>query len=404
MTGDPLLTECWLTIVGLGEDGPDGLSLASQKALEQAETVMGAERHLALLPDLTCETVTWPVPFADGIPVLLARRWRKTVVLASGDPFWHGAGGALMAHLNPAECRVLPAPSTMSLAAAKLGWPLEKTTTLGLHAAPFSSLRRQMAAGQCTIATLRDGAAAGELAEWLTDHGFGASEMHIMEALGGPRERVRQATAATYDFTDVAHPVCVGLVFRGTGSTLPTSSGIDDAFFDHDGQITKRPVRAITLSSLAPRPGELLWDIGGGSGSVAIEWLLSHSTTQATAIEADAARAARITVNAAKLGVDRLKVVTGTAPAALVDLPIPDAIFIGGGISAQMLENVWAHLPDGARLVANAVTLEAEALLAVWHAEKGGGLLRIELAHANSLGRKRGWKSAYPIVQWSVSK
>ncbi|WP_270729012.1 precorrin-6y C5,15-methyltransferase (decarboxylating) subunit CbiE [Shimia sp. Alg240-R146] len=404
MKGDPLLTECWLTIVGLGEDGPDGLSLASRKALEQAETVMGAARHLSLLPELACETVTWPIPFAEGIPKLLARRGRKTVVLASGDPFWHGAGGALMAHLDPAECRVLPAPSTMSLAAAKLGWPLEKTITLGLHAAPFSSLRRHAAAGQNAIVTLRDGTAVGDLANWLVDHGFGASEMHVMEAIGGPRERVRQTTAESYDLTDVAHPVCVSLVFHGSGLPLPTTSGIDDEFFEHDGQITKRPVRALTLSALAPRPGERLWDIGGGSGSIAIEWLLSHSTTQAVSVEANAARAARITGNATNLGVDRLRVVTGTAPAALNNLLTPDAVFIGGGITSQMLEAVWTQMPDGARLVANAVTLEAEVLLADWHAEKGGDLLRIELAHANALGRKRGWKSSYPIVQWSVSK
>ncbi|MGR3634795.1 MAG: precorrin-6y C5,15-methyltransferase (decarboxylating) subunit CbiE [Shimia sp.] len=404
MSADPLHAECWLTIVGLGEDGPDGLSPASCKALEEAEVVMGAARHLALLPDLKAETVTWPVPFAEGIPKLLARRGRKTVVLASGDPFWHGAGGAFMAHLDPAECRVLPAPSTMSLAAAKLGWQLEKTITLGLHAAPFSSLRRHAAPNQCAIVTQRDGTAVGDLAKWLVNHGFGASNMHVMEALGGPRERVRQTTAASYDLTDVAHPVCVGLVFHGSGLPLPTTSGIDDDFFDHDGQITKRPVRVLTLSALAPRPGERLWDIGGGSGSIAIEWLLSHSTTQATSIEADAARAARITGNATNLGVDRLRVVTGTAPAALDDLPTPDAVFIGGGISSQMLEAVWAQMPDGARLVANAVTLEAEVLLADWHAEKGGDLLRIELAHANALGRKRGWKSSYPIVQWSVSK
>jgi len=393
----------WLTIVGLGEDGPEGLSPASRKALEEAEVVMGAERHLSLLPDLSAEIITWPVPFADGIPFLLEQRGRKTLALASGDPFWHGAGTSLTKHLDRGEWQTLPAPSTMSLAAAALGWPLESAITLGLHAAPFTRLRPHLANSTRAIVTLRDGEAVPTLAAWLTEIGFGASTLHVLEALGGPRQRIRETRADAFDLENIQHPVCVAIDASG-GPALTSVGGKDDAFFDNDGQITKRPVRALTLSALAPIPGEHLWDIGGGSGSIAIEWLLAHSSTQATSVEIEPTRADRIAKNAANLGADRLSVVTGAAPDALEGLPAPDAVFIGGGISEEMLQTVWAALPMGARLVANAVTLEAEVLLANWQADKGGDLLRIELAQSKPLGRKRGWKSSYPIVQWSVQK
>lgn len=393
----------WLTIVGLSEDGPEGLSPASRKALDEAEVVVGAERHLSLLPNLSGEIITWPVPFADGIPLLLQNRGRKTVALASGDPFWHGAGTSLTKHLDRGEWQTLPAPSTMSLAAAALGWPLESTTTLGLHATPFARLRPHLANGTRAIVTLRDGEAVPTFAAWLTEIGFGASTLHVLEALGGPRQRIRETRAEAFDLSTIQHPVCVAIDAVG-GPALTSVGGKEDAFFDNDGQITKRPVRALTLSALAPLPGEHLWDIGGGSGSIAIEWLLAHATTEATSVEIDPTRAKRISQNAANLGADRLTVVSGAAPNALDGLPTPDAVFIGGGISEEMLQAVWTALPESARLVANAVTLEAEVLLANWQADKGGNLLRIELAQSKPLGRKRGWKSSYPIVQWSVQK
>ncbi len=392
----------WLTIVGLGEDGPDGLPPASHAALKEAEIVFGAARHLALLPDLTAETVTWPVPFAEGIPALLSHRGRRVVMLASGDPFWFGAGAVMARHLAPAEWRALPAPSTMSLAAAALGWPLEKTPCFGLHAAPFAQLRPHLFDSARLLATLRDGAALRDLAAWLQGAGFGASRLHVLEALGGPRERRRSFAACDPLPEDIAHPVSVGIDVAGDGPVIPLASGRPDALFDNDGQITKRPVRALTLSALAPRPGEHLWDIGGGSGSIAIEWLWAHPENSASTVEINPERATRIRANAADLGVPRLNVVTGAAPDALDGLRAPDAVFIGGGISAEMLEVVWQAMPEGARLVANAVTLEAEVLLANWQADKGGEMLRIELAQSKPLGRKRGWKSAYPIVQWSV--
>ncbi|MDU9005700.1 precorrin-6y C5,15-methyltransferase (decarboxylating) subunit CbiE [Sedimentitalea todarodis] len=392
----------WLTIVGLGEDGPAGLSPASREALDRAEIVMGPPRHLALLPEIRAELVEWPVPFADGIARLLKLRGRPVVVLASGDPFWFGAGSVIARHLQPEDWRALPGVSVFALAVARLGWPLDTTLTLGLHAAPLTRVRPYLMPGQRAIVLLRDGAAVAALADLLVATGFGESTLHVCEALGGPRERLRSSDAATLAFEDVSHPVCVGLEVAGQGVALPLTPGRPDTMFENDGQITKGPMRALTLAALAPRPGERLWDIGGGSGSVAIEWLLSHPSLSATTIDPNPDRIARIRRNADQLGVDRLDIVKGHAPAALRGLPPPDAVFIGGGVSADMLTWLGANLPGGTRLVANAVTLESEALLADAQEKRGGNLLRIELAQAEPLGSKRGWKAAYPVVQWSV--
>jgi precorrin-6Y C5,15-methyltransferase (decarboxylating) len=394
----------WLTIVGLGEDGPEGLSAASRHAIETAEVVMGAARHLSLIPETEAKRITWPVPFADGLPLLFDYRGRKVVTLASGDPFWFGAGSVIARDLDPSEWRAIPGPSTFSLAAARLGWPLETTGCFGLHAVPFARLRPHLATGARALVLVRDGSAVKELADWLCEIGFGETEMTILEALGGPRERLRPVCADAYALHDVQHPVCVGLVVKGSGVTLPATSGKPDSIFDHDGQITKRPVRALTLSALAPKPFERLWDLGAGSGSVGIEWLLTHPTTSAIAVEANEDRCARIRKNADALGADRMEIVHGSLPDAIEGLPSPDAVFIGGGMSKDLLNAVWALLKPGRRIVANAVTLETESLLIWGQATFGGDLLRIELSVAAPLGRMQGWRAAYPIVQWTVTK
>jgi precorrin-6B C5,15-methyltransferase / cobalt-precorrin-6B C5,C15-methyltransferase len=391
----------WLTIVGIGEDGPGGLGDASRIALAEAELVMGSERHLGLLPDLPGPVQLWPRPFEAGIPALLAHRGRKVVVLASGDPFWFGAGSRLGRELGSTEWIAHPAPSTFALAAARLGWAIERTECVALHAAPMARLRPRIAPGVQAIVLVRDGAAALELGRCVTEWGFGASQLWVLEALGGPRERIRQAKAAELAFGDIAHPVAIGLAFAGGGPVLAGASGLSDDWFEHDGQITKRPIRALTLSALAPRPGELLWDIGSGSGSIAIEWLLSHPTGRAMGFERHPDRAARAAGNAARLGVDRLEMVVGEAPAILGGHPRPDAVFIGGGLSDRLLAWLGAHLPAGTRLVANAVTLESEACLAGWHAERGGSLMRFEWSEAAPIGPRRGWRAAYPVTQWS---
>ena len=326
----------WLTIIGLDESGPDGLCRASRDALKQAICIMGAARHLSLLPDIGSERITWPVPFSDGVEQLLARRGQPTVVLASGDPFWFGAGATLAARLEPGEWHAYPGRSVFSLAAARLGWPLEQVHCLGLHAAPLTRLRPLLAPGRRIIMTLRDGNAVAALGQYLQDCGFGASSLTVLEALGGPRERLTTVMACAPEGSGFTHPVCVAAEISGTGATLPLATGRADDWFDNDGQITKQPVRALTLSALAPRPYEHLWDIGGGSGSIAIEWLLSDPTLRATAIETRVERVERITANAAKLGVDRLSVRHGTAPRILTDLTAPDAVFVGGGAFARI--------------------------------------------------------------------
>ncbi|WP_109313943.1 precorrin-6y C5,15-methyltransferase (decarboxylating) subunit CbiE [Ruegeria sp. AU67] len=392
----------WLSVLGLGEDGLDGLSPASRQVLERAEIIMGPPRHLSLIPDTGAQRVDWPVPFSDGLPILTGFRGHPTVVLASGDPFWFGAGSVIARNFDAGEWTAHPGQSTFSLAAARLGWPLESTQTFGLHAAPLTRLRPHLSPGLRAILLLRNGAAVAELATYLNETGFADTQLHVMEALGGPRERSRSVSLTEALLGGFDHPVCVGLEVAGEGQALPKASGKPDEIFENDGQITKRPVRALTLSALAPKRGEHLWDIGGGTGSISIEWLMCDPTLTATTIEPREDRADRIRRNADTLGQDRLQVVHGTAPTALDGLGFPDAVFIGGGLSTELLNWLHTALPSGTRLVANAVTLESEALLAQWHEKLGGELLRIELAQASALGPRRGWKSAYPVVQWSV--
>ena len=382
-----------MSIIGIGEDGLSGLPPASRAALDAAQAVFGAPRHLALAGIAADRAQAWPVPFDIG--PLLARRGQPTAMLASGDPFWHGAGGTVAARLTPGEWRAFPVAGIVSLVAARMGWRIEDVRSIGLHAAPFTQLRPVLTRGARVICTLRDAAAVAELADWLAAQGLGATRMTVAEAVGGPRERLRQWPVPA---DSIAAPVAVALdsadLPRDAG--LPGSPGLPDAAFLHDGQITRAPVRALTLAALSPRPGQLLWDIGAGSGSVSVEWCLAGG--HAVAIEPRTDRAATIRQNAEAFGVgDRLRVVQGSAPDVFSGLPAPDAIFVGGG----GLDGAESRLSLGARLVANAVTLESESRLAQLHAAHGGRLLRIELAEAAPLGRMRGWQPARPIVQWS---
>ncbi|MDT1060644.1 precorrin-6y C5,15-methyltransferase (decarboxylating) subunit CbiE [Paracoccus sp. CPCC 101403] len=387
------MADPWLSIIGLGEDGPAGLCPASREALEAADIVFGAPRHLALAGVGTGEV--WPVPF--DIAPLLSRRGRRVAALVSGDPFWHGAGGALAAALAPGEWRAFPVPGTFSLAAARLGWRLEDVACLGLHASPFARLRPVMARGARAICLMRDGEAPAELARWLTRHGLGETQMIALESLGGPRERMRKSTAARFSLP-CRSPVAVALdgsaLPAGTG--LPHGFGLPDEVFAHDGQITRRAIRAMTLAALSPRAGETLWDIGGGSGSVGVEWCLNGG--RALSIEPRPDRLANIATNIEAFGLTgRMRLVPGTAPEALADLPLPDAIFVGGGADAALFD----ALPP-ARIVANAVTLETETLLAQLHAARGGNLTRISLQETAPLGRMRGWTPLRTVTQWSL--
>ena len=390
------MADPWLTIIGIGEDGLAGLTHASRHALQAAEIVFGASRHL----ELACVTGRpWPLPFT--VAPVLAERGRKVVVLASGDPFWYGAGGSLAGQIAPDEWVCHPAASTFSLAASRMGWRLEEVVCLGLHAAPLARLRPVLAQGQRVICLLRDGAAVGQLAAYLTGIGFGRSQVTALSRLGGPCENYISFVAQDYDRSELSAPVCVAITAVGQG--VSRASGLQDDLFDHDGQITKRPVRALTLSALAPRAGEILWDIGTGSGSVAIEFLLAAPASVVHAIEADRARAARAQTNAARFGLEhRFHLTEARAPEGLARLPQPNVVFVGGGASEALFAALFHQLPQGTRLVANAVTLETEILLAQCQAAKGGSLLRIELAEAAPLGNRTGWQPLRPVVQWSV--
>jgi precorrin-6Y C5,15-methyltransferase (decarboxylating) len=391
------MADPWLTIIGIGEDGLAGLSEASRKALDDAETVFGGERHLALA-GVGSRGRPWPVPF--DAEVVLSRRGRPTAVLASGDPFWHGAGASLAEKLNVGEWVAYSALSTFSLAAARLGWRLESVVCLGLHAAPFERLLPHLAKDVRIICLVRDGRAAGDLAKWLTGHGWGASALRTLTALGGPREGIAEHRADNFTSGLAESLIAVAVEARG-GQGIPRSSGVADDLFVHDGQMTKRPMRALALSALAPRPGERLWDIGAGSGSISIEWALCGGT--ATAIEVREDRVANIRSNAAAFGLaHRIAVITGSAPEALAALEAPDAVFIGGGLDSTMFDAIWSRLASGARLVAHAVTLETEAMLGELHQRHGGELMRVEIAHAAPLGRYRSWEASRPVVQWSA--
>lgn len=397
---DPQVTP-WLTLVGLGEDGLAGLGDASRKALAEAEVIIGGPRHLDLV-QAGSRGQPWPVPFSTA-PVLAARG-RRVVVLASGDPFWHGAGGSLLSHMRPGEWVSHPAPSCFSLSANALGWKLEETLCLGLHAGPFERLTPLLNRGRRIICTLRDGAAPAALARWLAEQGFGATEITVMEAMGGPRQRLRSQSADVFDLADITAPVIAALTVAGAKG-LPLASGMPDDLFRSDGQITKRPIRALTLSALAPRAGEVLWDIGGGSGSVSVEWCLAAPGARAITFEPRADRIANIRVNAERFGIEhRMKPVLGRAPDALDGFDLPDCVFIGGGGTQALLDHLWDTLPEGTRIVANGVTLETETLLMQAQATHGGHLLKAEIAEAGPLGSMRGWERARPVIQWSVTR
>ena len=390
-----------MTLIGLGEDGLAGLTDASRKALAEAEVIFGGPRHLSLC-DAGARGREWPLPFS--VEPVLEHRGRAVVVLASGDPFWHGVGGSLAQVLDPSEWRCFPAPSCMTLAAARLGWRLEEVTTMGLHAAPFEVLLPHLAEGARLMCTLRDGAAPAALAEYLTAQGLGASRLTVMEALGGPREVLREADAATFDLGGIAAPVVVAIAVSG-GAGISHAPGRDAALFAHDSQITKSPMRALTLAALAPRARELLWDVGAGSGSVSVEWCLAAPHAQSIAIEPRESRCENIIENARRFGLaGRMRCVHGTAPDALADLPLPAAVFLGGGATEDVLQAIWDRITPGTRLVANAVALETQALLIRWHGMHGGQLLRIDLAQAAPLGTMQGWQPSRPQLQWSVTR
>lgn len=406
--GEGSLSTPWLGLIGIGEDGIDGLSPRARAFLGSAESVYGGKRHLALAaPLIKGEAIAWPSPLKAAVPDILARRGRKTAVLASGDPFWFGVGSLLAEEAGPGAFIAFPTPSSFQLACARLGWPLQHTITLSFATRPLPTLWRELQPGARLLALSRDRTTPGKLAAMLTERGFGGSEMVVLEALGGPRERIRATRAQAFAFTDIDDLNLTAITLRASPGAriIPRAPGLPESLFEHDGQITKREIRAAALAALVPYRGALLWDVGAGSGAVAIEWMLADPANRAIAIERDAARAARIQRNAAALGVPALEVREGEAPAAFAGLPRPDAVFIGGGgRDPHLLEAALAALLPGGRLVVHAVALETEAVLYDAYRRWGGEMVRIGVERLEPLGGLHGFRPAMRVLQWTLIK
>ncbi|MEU1799981.1 precorrin-6y C5,15-methyltransferase (decarboxylating) subunit CbiE [Streptomyces sp. NPDC019937] len=398
-----------LTVIGIGADGWDGLAPAGREALRAAEVVIGGPRQLDLLPpDCAAERVPWPSPLRPAVPGLLAAHTgREVCVLASGDPMFFGIGRTLTELLGPGALQVLPHPSSVSYACARLGWAQETTEVISLVGRPLAALSRALYSGRRLLVLSAGARTPAEVAGLLRDRGFGPTRMRVLEQLGGARERAVEGTAEAWPHPpgDPLNVIALDCAPAPDAPRLSAVPGLPDAAYEHDGQLTKRHIRAATLAALAPAPGELLWDVGGGSGSIAVEWMRAHPACRAVSVERDPVRAERIIRNATTLGVPGLRVVTGAAPAALTGLPAPDAVFVGGGATTPgLLEACWTALPPGGRLVVNTVTLESEALLTTWYTRHGGDLTRLAVSHVAPVGGFTGWRQAMPVTQWSTTK
>jgi precorrin-6Y C5,15-methyltransferase (decarboxylating) len=398
----------WLSIVGIGEDGIEGLSRAARDLIQSAVVVFGGARHLALASPLIRGVArSWATPFDSTLAEVLELRGSAVCVLASGDPFNHGIGSILSRHVACEETVAMPAPSAFSLAASRLLWPLPQTTMLSLCGRSLDYIRPHLHPGARILILASDHDSPAKLAHLLCDLGFGTSRVTVLESLAGTRERIRSATASAFNlqYIDSLNTMAIEVMADDGARILHKAAGLADELFEHDGQITKREIRCLTLSALAPRRGELLWDVGAGSGSVSIEWLLADGSLKAFAFERRSDRVARIMRNAAAFGVPHLTVIEGSAPASFEGLGVPDAVFIGGGASTPgMIDVAQSALRPGGRLVVNSVALETETILLRYQSLCGGTLTRISIDRAGPIGgedaRMHGWRSAMPIMQW----
>lgn len=391
----------WLKVVGIGDDGLAGISPAARALIDAAEVLVGGERHLALVDG--ADKRLWPSPFSQSQDMLTSLRGRNVVVLASGDPMYFGIGATLARWFDPAEMLVVPHAGAFSLAAAALGWALQDCLCLTVHGRPVEALHLHLAPGRKLLVLSEDGQSPASVARLLEKAGFGPSEMVVLEHLGGTKQAIRRAAAQTWvGETADLNVIAVTCRAEPGAKLLSTMGGLPDDAFEHDGQLTKREIRAMTLSTLAPLPGQTLWDVGAGCGSIAIEWMRAGG--QAVAIESHAKRAASIAVNAARLGVPGLQVIQGHAPDSL-PYSDPDAVFVGGGVSAPgLLDSCWAALKPGGRLVANAVTAEGEAALQMFHARHGGEMIRLAVSRLAPVGGFHTWHPAMPVTQYKGVK
>ena len=406
----------WLTVVGLGADGPGGLPPASRALIESAELLVGGERHLGLVDCPAtgghCEKLAWAFPLDATMETIAAHRGKRVVVLATGDPMAYGIGSTLARHFAPEDMAIVPAPGAFSLAAARLAWPLDRCVCLTLHGRPLDLLTYHVQPGARLLILSHDGSTPAKVAARLTELGYGPSQITVLQNMGAENEARCEGSAGAWPEIDIAdlNTVAVDCIAGPNAQIYSHAPGLPDEAFLHDGQLTKRVVRAATLAALAPLPDQHLWDLGAGSGAIAIEWLRAAQDAQgrgasAVAVERDPARAARIAENASRLGTPLLEIITADIASALPHLTPPDAVFLGGGLSTEgLVETAWQALKPGGRLVANAVTLESEQVLAGAHATFGGELSRIAVSHAEPVGARTGWRPAMTVTQLSVIK
>lgn len=396
----------WLSIIGIGEDG--FLAPQAAAALAGAHLVIGGARHLALAaPLIRGARISWPTPISDAFAEILARRPDPVAVLASGDPYCYGIGSTLARIVPPEETFCFPEKSAFALACARLGWPVHECDLLSFCGRPLAALLAKLQPGARILALSADASTPAAVAALLTANGFGASVVHVLEALGGPREQISVTSAKSFRLQEIQELNLLGIeVVASPGARiLSIAPGLPEKYFEHDGQLTKREIRAATLSALAPRRGELLWDIGAGAGSVGIEWMLCHPANRTIAVERDTTRADRVARNAASLGVPALQIVHGAAPAVLAGLPTPDAVFIGGGAhDPALFDAAWASLRAGGRLVVNAVTIESQALLVERQKALGGTLTRLAIERLDTIGSLHGFRPAMAVVQFCGEK
>ncbi|WP_119300470.1 precorrin-6y C5,15-methyltransferase (decarboxylating) subunit CbiE [Dongia deserti] len=397
----------WLNVIGIGEDGIEALPRTLRALIERAELIIGGERHLAMVPHAHGEKKSWASPLSLTLDDIWSRRGRPVVVLATGDPMHFGIGVALAKRVPAEEMAVYPHISAFSLAAARMLWSLSEVECLTIHGRPLDLLASAFAPKRKLLLLSHDGSSPTEVARRLIELGYGASVLTVLEHMGGTRERIYAGRADSWSHPRAADLNTLAVECHGTDGAraLSQSPGLPDEAFQHDGQLTKREIRAATLSVLRPLPGQLLWDVGAGCGSIAIEWLRAHRSLSAIAIESDEERLGLIEKNMAALGTPHLKLVKGTAPQAYDGLPDPDAVFIGGGLAdAGVIEQAWRRLKTGGRLVANAVTAEGEAHLFAWRGKLGGEMTRLSVARLAPVGELHGWKPLMPVTQYWVDK
>ena len=397
--------QSWLHIVGIGEDGLSGLTPATRAVVEAAEIIVGGQRHHALAQDIGAQRINWPKPFDSLIDTLIKLRGQRVVVLASGDPLWYSVGAKIGSGINPNEIVYHPQVGAFQLAAARLGWSMADLETLTVHGRPVEQMIAFIQPDQRLLILTTGAETPSQIATFLTTRGFGKSRMTVLANMGGADEARFDGLAENWTHqVPPFNTLAVECVAAPDAALLPRVPGLADDLFEHDGTMTKQEVRAVTLAKLMPMRGALLWDIGAGCGSIAVEWMRAARYARAIGIEPRADRRAMAGANALALGVPKLELIDAKVPEALSGLQAPDAIFIGGGLSRETFDAAWAALRPLGRLVANAVTLESEAMLSSLQREFGGDLIKIQINRVDKIGSLSSWKPLRPVTQWSLIK